>query len=249
MRSSPLVRLLAALLPEVVRQDLFEPALQDLYAESARTGRGTALASLHLFLECWRLAPSEVCAMFSHDVRHALRTLVREPGFTVAAVLTLALGVGANAAVFAVVNAALLRPLPYPDADRLLLVDHRDRRSGITKPFIAAGDFADLRARQRSFEAIAGYGTGPATVYPAGEPFDIQVLHATPDLFALLRSQPALGRWLTALDAHEGAAPVVVLGYDVWQQRFGGDPAIVGRSIRIGSEMRQVVGVAKPEVR
>ena len=93
--------------------------------------------------------------MFLHDIRHALRLLVREPGFTLAAVLTLTLGVGANVAVFAIVNAALLRPLPYPDASQLVLLQHRDRRTGITKEFIAIGDFVDLRARQRSFESLA----------------------------------------------------------------------------------------------
>ena len=96
--------------------------------------------------------------MFRHDVRHALRLLVREPGFTLAAVHTLTLGVGASVAVFAVVNAALLRPLPYPDADRVVVLEHRARRTGITKEFIAIGDFADLRGRQRSFESLAAYG-------------------------------------------------------------------------------------------
>ena len=86
MRKDALARLLSTLLPDAVRQDLFEPSLQDLYEESARTGRGTVFASIGLFLECWRLAPSEVCAMFIHDVRHALRLLVREPGFTTAAI-------------------------------------------------------------------------------------------------------------------------------------------------------------------
>jgi putative ABC transport system permease protein len=244
MRKTRLGRALGALLPGPVRADLFEPALQDLYVESAWNGRGTSLATIGLFLECWRLAPAEVFAMFAHDVRHALRLLVREPGFTMAAVLTLALGVGANAAVFAVVNAALLRPLPYPDADRLLLLQHRDRRTGITKEFIAAGDFADLRARQRSFESLAGFGFGPSTVYTADEPFAVNVLQATPDLLDLLRAGTALGRALTAGDAGEGAAPVVVLGNQIWRERFGADPTIVGRSIKLGPRLRQVVGVA-----
>src|SRR3954469_20661623 len=249
MRKRLTARLLAALLPAAAREELFEPALHDLYIESARSGRGTALATLGLFLECWRLAPAEVLAMFFHDVRHALRLLRREPGFTAAAVLTLALGVGANAAVFAVVNAALLRPLPYPEADRLLLLQHRDRRTGITKSFIAAGDFADLRARQRSFASLAGFGSGPGTIYAGTEPLAIGVLQATPEIFDVLGARIALGRALTAADAADGAAPVVVLGDEVWRGKFGSDPAIVGRSIRMGSTTRQVVGVAAPGFR
>ena len=187
--------------------------------------------------------------MFFHDIRHALRLLVREPGFTFAAVLTLTLGVGANVAVFAVVNAALLRPLPYPDADRLVLLQHRDRRTGITKEFIAIGDFVDLRARQRSFDSLGAFGAGRATIFGQGDPFDVATLQATPDLLDSLRTRPALGRALTAGDGLEGAAPVVMLGYAVWQERFAGDPAIVGRSIRMGTIMRQVVGVAAPDFR
>ena len=242
-------RLLAALLPDVVRRDLFEPALHDLYADAARTGRGTGLASLGLFLECWRLAPSEVFAMFRHDVRHALRLLVREPGFTLAAMLTLTLGVGANVAVFALVNAALLRPLPYLDADRVVVLEHRDRRTAITKGFIAIGDFVELRARQQAFESLAAYGNGPGTIFERGEPFDVAVLQATPDLLDLLRTRPSMGRALEAGDARAGAAPVMMLGYDVWQQRFGGDPNIVGRSVRMSEIARQVIGVAAPGFR
>ena len=187
--------------------------------------------------------------MFFHDVRHALRLLVREPGFTLAAVLTLTLGVGANVAVFAVVNAALLRPLPYPEADRLVLLQHRDRRTGITKEFIAIGDFVDLRARQRSFDSLGAFGGARATIFGQGDPFDVAILQATPDLLDGLRTRPALGRTLTADDGREGAAPVVMLGYAVWQERFAGDPAIVGRSIRMGTIARQVVGVAAPGFR
>jgi putative ABC transport system permease protein len=187
--------------------------------------------------------------MFMHDVRHALRLLVREPGFTLAAVLTLTLGVGANVAVFAIVNAALLRPLPYPGASRLVLLQHRDRRTGITKEFVAIGDFVDLRARQRSFESLAAFGGGRGTIFGQGDPFDVAVLEATPDLLDQLRARPALGRSLSADDAREGAAPVAMLGYDVWQQRFAGDQAVVGRSIRFGAIGRQIVGIAAPGFR
>jgi len=157
--------------------------------------------------------------------------------------------VGANVAVFGVVNAALLRPLPYPDADRLVVLQHRDRRTGITKAFIAMGDFLDMRARQQSFESLAAYGTGQGTVYGHGDPFDVAVLQATPDLLEALRTRPVLGRALTADDAREGAAPVVMLGYDVWQQQFAGDSSMIGRSIKMGPVLRQVVGIAAPGFR
>lgn len=249
MRDSAWARLLARLLPEHVRREMFEPALHDLRGETARTGRGAALSTLALFLECWRLTPSEVSTMFFHDVRHALRLLVREPGFTLAAVLTLTLGVGANVAVFTIVNAALLRPLPYPDADRLVLLEHRDRRTGIKKDFVAMGDFVDLRARQQSFEALGAFGGGRSTIFDRGEPFDIAILQATPDLLAALPLRAALGRTLSADDAREGAPPVMMLGYDVWQERFAGDAAVVGRSVKSGTTMRQVVGIAAPGFR
>lgn len=187
--------------------------------------------------------------MFIHDVRHALRLLVREPGFTVAAILTLTLGVGANVTVFAVVNAALLRPLPYPEADRVLTLQHRDRRTGFTKGFIAIGDFVDIRQRARSFESLAAFGWGRTTVFTGREPFDVTVLQASPELLEMLRARPSLGRALTADDAREGAAPVMMLGYEVWRQQFGSDPNVIGRSIPIGPAPRQVVGITAPGFR
>jgi putative ABC transport system permease protein len=244
MPSTPLARVLARLLPLAVRRELFEPAFLDLYGNAARTGGRITIPTLLLFLECWRLAPAEVITMLLHDIRHGLRLLIREPGFTTAAVLTLALGIGANAAVFAVVNAALLRPLPYPDADRLVLLEHRDRRTGIAKQFVAMGDLVDLRTRQHAFESIAAYGAGPQTIFDVGEPFDVLVLHASPDLLDILRVRPALGRAFTADDGKPGAAPVMMLSHEVWQQRFAGDPAIVGRAIHLGQTTTQVIGIA-----
>ena len=118
--------------------------------------------------------------------------LRRQPLFTIAAVLTLALGIGANTAVFAVVEAVLLRPLPYPVADDLAIVRHRDERTGITKQFIAIGDYVDLAARQQSVEAIAAYGSGTATVTADGDPFLRRALSAGPGLLETLGA--AVGR-------------------------------------------------------
>ena len=111
--------------------------------------------------------------MVLYLIRHAFRQLVREPAFTVAALLTLALGVGANVAVFAVVDAVLLRPLPYLDADQLVILNHRDKRTGITKEFIAIGDYVDLVSRQGAFESLAAYGRGQTSIIDRDDPYRV----------------------------------------------------------------------------
>ena len=179
MPRTRLARMLSALLPGSLRRDLFEPAVHDLEADRARHGRASIGAALvALFLDCRRLAPAEVFSMFLKDLRYAFRLLRREPAFTATAVLTLALGVGANVSVFAVVNAVLLRPLPYPDAEQLVILEHRDKSTGITKEFIAIGDFADLHARQEvpssqlpHMTTSARWYTGPRNLStPRGSP-------------------------------------------------------------------------------
>jgi putative ABC transport system permease protein len=182
--------------------------------------------------------------MFLYLVRHAFRQLVREPAFTVAAVLTLALGVGANAAVFAVVEAVLLRPLPYPSADNLVILNHRDKRTGITKEFIAIGDYVDLAARQNVFESIGAWGRGQTSLIDRDDPYRVDLLGVGPNTLDILRVRPILGRSLTADDSRENAPRVMMLGYDTWKKRYGGDPSIVGRVIRLEQSERQVVGVA-----
>ena len=189
--------------------------------------------------------------MFLNQLRHAFRLLRRDKVFTATAVLTLTLGVGANVAVFAVVNAVLLRPLPYPDADRLVMIEHRDTRTGITKKFIAMGDYLDLRARLQVFESLAGYDFGRTVVHTETEAHDAAILQASPELLTSLRMVPFAGRTFDANDARPDSPPVVILGYEVWQQRFASDPAIIGRSVRIGVTPlpRQVVGIAPPGFR
>ena len=202
---------------------------------------GYALAGVVLYLDCWRLAlgglfgrpersshthpiitepkQTERFSMFLYLLRHAFRQLVREPAFTVAALLTLALGVGANVAVFAVVEAVLLRPLPYAKAGDLVILNHRDKRTGITKEFIAVGDYVDLVARQSAFESIAAYGRGQTTVVDKTDPFRVSVLGAAPGLLEVLRAKPVLGRTFTADDSRQGAPPRVVATR--WKALFG----------------------------
>jgi putative ABC transport system permease protein len=181
--------------------------------------------------------------MLTYALRHAIRRLGREPGFTLAVVLTLALGVGANVTVFAVVEAALLRPLPYADADRLVTLNHRDERTGITKPYNALGDVIDLGRQQDVFDAFGAYGSGEATIFGEGDPFRVSALVASAGAFTALGIRPILGRGIRPEDGVPGAGPVMLLGYDLWQERFRGDSAVVGRTVRIDDEERQVVGI------
>jgi predicted permease len=218
-----------------------------------------------LVVDCWRVAitgglsqrptvmsievssraPSgERFIMMLYHFRNAFRLLARERGFTAAAVLTLALGVGANVAVFAVVEATLLRPLPYSESDRLVILNHRDKQTRITKEFIAIGDYVDLAERQSSFESLSGYGTGQATLSDAGDPFRVSALMAGPGLLETLRVRPAMGRGLADQDTLDNAAPVLMLSYELWQNRFGSDPNIIGRGITLDGVKGQVVGIA-----
>ena len=219
-----------------------------------------------LYLDCWRLAvtgpftrrresrpthpilteppQTERFSMFLYLVRHAFRQLVREPAFTVAALLTLALGVGANVAVFAVVEAVLLRALPYANADDLVILNHRDKRTGITKEFIAIGDYVDLAKRQTTFESITSYGRGQTSIVDRDQPYRVDVLGSGAGLMEMLRVRPILGRTISEDDTRPGAPPVMVLGYDTWREHFGSDPSIIGRVVRLEESERQVIGVA-----
>jgi len=178
------------------------------------------------------------------DIRFAARMLRRSPSFAAVVILTLTIGIGANIAVFSVADAVLLRPFPYPQSDRLVVLHHRDQRTGITKQFIAIGDYVDLVQRQSACETLVGYFDAQATVYGQNETFRALGISAAPGLLELLGARPLLGRTLQAEDSRKDAAPVMLLGYDFWQDHFGADPNIVGRGIKMDQVERQVVGIA-----
>lgn len=251
-------------LPREAEHDLFHPSREDLRAAGAN-GVRLRIAIVLLWLDCWRVwliarrvhPPAlerqrghqrqhlrrEFFAMFMQDVRRALRLFRMEPGFTAAAVLTLALGIGVNTALFAVVEAVLLRPLPLSGADDLVILKHRDVTTGITKEFLGVGDFIDIKQRQRTMQSLGAYGTMQGTLFEGDEPLRIAGLGATPELFDALRVQPEIGRLISADDVRPGAPPVMMISYELWQTRFGSDPNIVGRGTQVNSVRRAVAGV------
>ncbi|HEX6938140.1 MAG TPA: ABC transporter permease [Longimicrobiales bacterium] len=181
------------------------------------------------------------------DVRYALRMLRRAPGYTMVVVLTLALGIAANTTVFSVLNPYLLRPLPFAEADRLVQIGQVDPVSGWDGARFSLPQLEDWRARTRAFEDIAAYHYGNRNLTGDGGAERVLVGYVTGNLFPLLGAQPALGRVIVPSDDEPGNAGVVVLGHGLWTRRYGADPGIVGRTIRIDGEAFTVVGVMGPD--
>ena len=180
----------------------------------------------------------------AQDIRYAIRVLRGSPGFLVAAVLTLALGIGALSAIAAVVQAVLLKPVPYPDADRLMAVWEADRDSGTVHEPASVPDFIDLRRQSRRLEALGGFIPDEATLERApGNPIRVATLDVTAGLLTLLVVQPLAGRLFTDDEYRNGAASVVI-SERVWNREFQRDPAAIGRVLRMDDRPWTIVGVA-----
>lgn len=175
------------------------------------------------------------------DLRFGLRVLLKHPGFTLIAVFTLALGIGANTAMFSVVNAVLLRPLPYPESDRL--VSMAERSPQLERMFIAYPNLLDWRAQNDVFEQIAAFRRLNFNLVDDGEPERLIGAQVSADLFPALRVRAALGRTFSLEEDKPGSNPVVVLSHGLWSRRFGADSKIVGRSIALNGKSYQVTGV------
>lgn len=176
------------------------------------------------------------------DLRHGARILVRNPGFTIAAVLTLALGIGANSAIFSVVNAALLRALPYRDAGQLVHLWETRPQENFPKREASYPDYLDWQ-QSDVFSGIAGYNARSFTVFSADAPERVRGAAATADFFHVLGVEPVVGRTFQKGEDAPGAAPVAVLSYGLWQRRFGGNMSIPGQQILLNGESYTVVGV------
>ncbi len=176
------------------------------------------------------------------DIRYGLRVLAKQRGFTVVAVLTLALGIGANTAIFSVVNELLLRPLPYANADRLVMlweIAPEGRHQNTT----SRANFRTWREQSTSFESMAAFSDQRVALTGDGEPEELSVQLATPELFSVLGVEPILGRSMNEEDARPGAPTIAVLSYGIWQRRFGGDAGIIGKPITLNGTPCTVIGV------
>lgn len=181
------------------------------------------------------------------DLRYTVRTLRRDRGFTIVAVLILALGIGANIAVFSVVNTILLRPLPFPNADQLVWIAPPPQTCGLSCATYSTDAYDEFRVQSRSYQDVTGYfafsSPDNLSLSLGGAPIPATSIDVIANSFQLLGVQPAMGRLFTAADARHGAAPVVLLTDAWWRRQFNADPNIVGKAFDMNGRQTTVIGV------
>src|SRR5688572_10601811 len=176
-----------------------------------------------------------------NDLKFAFRQLLKNPGFTAVAVLTLALGIGANTAIFSVVNAVILRPLPYPDSERLVWLSERHPNFPVMS--IAYPNFLDWRTQQTVFEQLGVYNWGNYNLTGHGDPLRLRGSRISAEAIAALRVQPILGRLFREDEDKAGAPAVLLLSHKLWSSRFGGASNLVNQSVALDGRAFTVIGV------
>ena len=227
-------------LAEELRTHL-EMQAEDTSPGQARANFGNATRIAEQARDAWGFPSLE---SFWKDIRYGLRGMIRSPGFSLVVVLTFALGVGVNTAIFSVVRQVLLKPLPYPDSERLVRFGESTAKvQGISVTWV---NFRNWRESNHTFDAMAGFQFTARTLTGRGEPVTTTGMTVTPPFFSLLGMRPLLGRLFGEADDQPGAAPVIVLSHRFWQSRFGGNTNIVGATLTLNGNPFEVVGVAAP---
>ena len=263
-------RLLLAAFPRRVRHE-FGPDMEQMFADhlasaGSRGGRGrlwaAALVDAVMYGSAERLngisAAGSAAARalkrwrwwmhaFRQDVAFAVRLLWKQPGITFIAVLTLALGIGANTAIFSAVNAVLLRPLPYAEPDRIMTLWEKRQAEGVMDNVVSPADLLDWARMNSTFENIAGYTGMSADLTGAGEPVRLVAGAVSPAFFDVFRIHMLLGRTFAPEEGTVGRDRVTILGYPLWRDRFGSNPSVVGQSISLGGEPHEIIGVLPRE--
>jgi predicted permease len=201
-----------------------------------------------------KLWPTGTGRMFTmetllHDIRYGLRMLLKKPTFAIVAILTLALGVGANTAIFSIVNAVLLRSLPFPNPDRLVRIYFNNPGVGLRGVRFSVPEFDDLKAQTDVFEDVSVIVSGPTNVTGVKHPEHLEMIEGSPDYFSMLGAAPELGRLFDHRDFALGFAPVVVISDALWRRSYGADPGVLGKSLRLDNDLYTIIGVASPKFR
>ncbi len=216
-----------------------------LECELSRAEQPLAARTLQPSLELIERKGGMRMGLFIQDLRFGARMLLKQPGFTLIAVITLALGIGANTAIFSVVNGVLLKPLPYDQPGQLVQL-WEDPRSGTRKNRIAPGAFLDWRDHNTTLESLSVFGGASLNLTGAGEPERLNGVEMSAGGLEILRARPLLGRTFAPDEDQQGKNKVVVLTYRLWQRRWNGDAAIIGRTVQFGGQSYTVIGVLPP---
>src|SRR6185295_118611 len=183
------------------------------------------------------------------DIRYALRMWARTPAFTTVAILALAIGIGANTAIFTIVNAVLIERLPFRDPDRLVVVWEESARRPGRQNTISPANFLQWQERSDVFEQMASFYESRANLTGQASPEEVAAQNVTPNFFATLGVAPILGRSFLPEEGPDGRDRVVILSHGLWQRRFGGDAGVIGQTIQLNSRAFTIVGVMPPDVK
>src|SRR6266851_4092384 len=250
-RATRFYRLLLRLLPFDFRGD-FGPEMEEVFqqqqSEAERRGGLRGLSRLwgETIAGIFTTAPREHLAMFRQDAGFALRMMRKNLGFTLAALVTLALGIGANTAIFSVVHAVLLKPLPYANGERIVVLSAEVPKAKLVNTRFSVPEMKDFRSQNRSLDGIVEYHNMSFILLGRSEPERVETGVVSWNFFDVFGVRPLLGRGFSPEDEKEGAPAVLLLSYEYWQRSFGGDPAIVGRHFRMNDKVHTVVGVLPP---
>jgi putative ABC transport system permease protein len=249
--SQRLFRALVRVLPFDFRTN-YEGEMEGVFREQHREAeeRGGFLEALKLWKETivgiFTTAPREHWQILTSDCSYAFRMMAKNPGFTAVAILTLALGIGANTAIFSVVHSVLLRPLPYPNGQQLIFIRQEDKKLGIPDISFSVKEIEDYRAQNRTLAGLVEYHAMSFTLFGHGDPERVRTGVVSANYFDLFGVQPLLGRTLLPDDEKPGAPPVLLLSYEYWKNNFGSDPAIIGKTFEMNDKVHTVVGVLPP---
>ena len=249
--SQRLFRALVRVLPFDFRTN-YEGEMEGVFREQQREveERGGVLGALKLWKETivgiFTTAPREHWQILKSDCGYAFRMMQKNPGFTAVAILTLALGIGANTAIFSVVHSVLLRPLPYPQAQQLIFIRQQEKKLGIEDLSFSVKEIEDYRAQNRTLSGLVEYHAMSFTLFGHGDPERVRTGVVSANYFDLFGIQPLLGRTFLPDDDKLGAPPVLLLSYEYWKNNFGSDPGIVGKTFEMNDKVHTVVGVLPP---